>query len=33
VAGSGEDGRWSVAMCQKAQQLLEQGRPILFSET
>ena len=29
---SGEDGRWSVAMCLKAQQSLEQGRPIFFSE-
>jgi myo-inositol 2-dehydrogenase / D-chiro-inositol 1-dehydrogenase len=30
---SGEDGRWSVAMCLKAQQSLELGRPIFFSET
>ena len=29
-ACSGEDGRYSVAMCLKAQQSLEAGRPILF---
>ncbi|HUY87747.1 MAG TPA: Gfo/Idh/MocA family oxidoreductase [Pirellulales bacterium] len=29
-ACSGEDGRWSVAMCLKAQQSLAEGRPIPF---
>jgi myo-inositol 2-dehydrogenase/D-chiro-inositol 1-dehydrogenase len=29
-ACSGEDGRWSVAMCLKAQQSLDEGRPIPF---
>jgi myo-inositol 2-dehydrogenase/D-chiro-inositol 1-dehydrogenase len=32
VACTGQDGRWSVAMCLKAQESLEQGRPVMFSE-
>jgi myo-inositol 2-dehydrogenase/D-chiro-inositol 1-dehydrogenase len=30
LACTGEDGRWSVAMCLKAQQSLDEGRPIFF---
>jgi myo-inositol 2-dehydrogenase/D-chiro-inositol 1-dehydrogenase len=30
---SGEDGRWSVAMCLKAQQSIDEGRPISFNES
>lgn len=32
VACTGEDGRWSVAMCLAAQQSLETGRPVRFGE-
>jgi myo-inositol 2-dehydrogenase/D-chiro-inositol 1-dehydrogenase len=29
---SGEDGRWSTAMCLQAARSVELGRPVLFSE-
>src|SRR5947209_6406293 len=32
VACTGEDGRWSVAMCLKAQESLAVGRPVAFAE-
>jgi myo-inositol 2-dehydrogenase/D-chiro-inositol 1-dehydrogenase len=31
VACTGEDGRWSVAMCLKAQESLETGRPVALA--
>ena len=32
VACTGEDGRWSVAMCLKAQESLAAGQPVPFGE-
>ncbi len=29
---SGEDGRWSVAMCQRAQESVESGQPVFFRQ-
>jgi myo-inositol 2-dehydrogenase/D-chiro-inositol 1-dehydrogenase len=29
---TGQDGRWSVALCLKAQESMEQGRPVVFEE-
>ncbi len=30
LPASGEDGRWSVAMCLRAQQSVQSGRPVAF---
>jgi myo-inositol 2-dehydrogenase/D-chiro-inositol 1-dehydrogenase len=32
LAATGEDGRWSVAMCMAAAESVKQGRPVLMSE-